>query len=279
MIRFGSWIERLEERRLFSGGVAPAAVPAGWYEEAPTSVPSQRPAGDLRVLFIGNSFTTSRGGQAGIFRQIALAGHVKRRADVGEAAHPLDTLGQMLADPLPFKRIREKAWDYVVIQPHVLEPQESLPGMVRTVMAFDAAIRAAGAKTVLFEPWGREDFPQDETIMRSAIKTVVSDMNNDPANVALHRTALVAPVSDAWDRVRANFPKINPYSTDRGHPSNEVAYLTACTFYSFLYGKSAVGLSGKFTATQTKVKWDFDIPAGTARVLQRAAYGVTHPER
>ena len=50
--------------------------------------------------------------------------------------------------------------------------------------------------------------------------------------------ARVSPVGEVWSNVRKTHPGINLYFTDNQHPNVNGSYLSACTFYTSIFGES-----------------------------------------
>lgn len=257
-----------------------------WWTESPVIKPASRTAGKVRVLFVGNSFTLRNGGIPGVAAALAKAKKETSAPAFGQAAHGGWWLQDLYAEPKTKARIAEKVtgstartWDYVVIQPHVLEPVYGRQNLIDAGVALDASIRAAGARTVIFVPWGRPDQPGDQPAMADACAALKRRLDGDTANKAAGRTALLVPVYKAWDLVKRRRPDIQlhnvtPTMPNDAHPSKEGTYLSAAVFYSFFYRHSAEGLWRPMTVTAIDKTRNYTIPKATASYLSRIAFKV-----
>lgn len=111
-------------------------------------------------------------------------------------------------------------------------------------------LKAQGIRPVLFMSWAYKDKPE-MTEALAAQYTAAAKANG----------AKVIPAGLAFARAIAMKPELELYAPDKRHPSPAGTYLSACTTYAALYGKSPVGLA--YTA---------GLPADTARLLQAAAW-------
>jgi hypothetical protein len=65
--------------------------------------------------------------------------------------------------------------------------------------------------------------------------------------IASEIDALVAPVGEAWRKVRAAQPDWVLHTEDRSHPNILGSYLAACVFYATLLEETPVGLSNTWS--------------------------------
>ena len=119
-----------------------------------------------------------------------------------------------------------------------------------TVKKNAALLKAQGIRPVLFMSWAYKDKPE-MTESLAAQYTAAAKANG----------AKVIPAGLAFARAIAMKPELELYAPDKRHPSLAGTYLSACTTYAALFGKSPVGLA--YTA---------GLPADTARLLQTAAW-------
>ena len=112
------------------------------------------------------------------------------------------------------------------------------------------AIRAYGAKPVLFMSWAYKDKP--EMTQQLAEQYVKAGKANG---------AQVVPAGLAFAKSIAKRPQLDLYVPDLRHPSLAGTYLSACTVYASLLGKSPVG--NTYTA---------GLPADVAAHLQQVAW-------
>jgi hypothetical protein len=228
--------------------------------DPPPLSPRARPAGAMRVLFIGNSFTRYWGGQVLIGTELALSSPAGReRTPIYEqsTANGYDFQdhwreGQAVA------RIREGNWDYVVLQEHSEGPLDDRDSFFKYARLFDADVTRVGAKTVFFMTWAKKHQPQRQAAIAAAYNDLARELG-----------ARVVPVGLAFQAALAERPSLKLYDADGKHPSEAGSYLTACCFYSFFYGKSAQGLRHQF---DDRGKVWLDVSDADAEFLQDVAY-------
>ena len=234
-------------------------------------VPTATAGDPLRVLFLGNSYT-SVNDLPGTFRSLATStGHavvVDSYAPGGYtlAAPPNDHAD----DPATLAKIAAGPWHVVVLQeqsqlptiPPFLEAT-TIPGAT----SLDAAVHAAHpcARTVLYLTWGRKDGGQqcagnlcsppfaDFAAMQTSLTAAYT-------KVAAAIGAEIAPVGPAWLQAMADAPAVGLFAGDGSHPSKAGTYLAASVFHAALLGDSPVG------ATYTG-----DVGVGAATALQAVA--------
>jgi hypothetical protein len=177
---------------------------------------------DLSVLFVGNSFT-ARNDVPGLVARLAEArgrtlthrlisaggASLRRHWNAGEARRALDSA----------------RYDVVVLQEQSTLPVKNAARMRENVALFDAAIRAAGARTALYMTWARRAEPQNQRVIADAYTAIGEELG-----------ALVAPVGLAWGRFVAGHASPDLYDRDGSHPSLAGSFLAACVLYATLFG-------------------------------------------
>ena len=201
--------------------------------DPPALPPSARPAGSMRVLFIGNSFTRYWGGQVLIGTRMAMSSPAWReKPPIYEqsTANGWD-LQEHFGEGRALARIREGNWDYVFLQEHSERPLDDRESFFKYARRFDAEIKKSGAKTVLFMTWAKENEAGKQKALAEAYNALGRELG-----------AAVVPVGLAFQQSLAERPDLRMHDLDGKHPSAAGSYLTACCFYSFLYGRSPTGL-------------------------------------
>ena len=87
-----------------------------------------------------------------------------------------------------------------------------------------------GAKPIFFMTWAYKDKPE-MTAQLAEEYTIAGNANN----------ALVVPAGLAFAKAISKRPDMEFYQPDKRHPSLFGTYLSACTIYAAVYGKSPVG--------------------------------------
>lgn len=216
----------------------------------------------LSVLFIGNSYIYSND-LPGMLN--ALTTSLGDEISYDSKVNGGFTFNNHLNDPQTHVKIKNKPWDFVVLQGQSQEP--SFPYSQVNTNTFPQAVQLADSvyvnrycsQAMYFMTWGRENGDPQWDSINSFYKM------NDRLRLAYLRImdsaqASVSPVGSAWRYVRDNDPSIQLYSGDGSHPSVSGTYLAACTFYASLFRKSPEGAT--YTAGLTP---------SVAALLQNAA--------
>ena len=207
----------------------------------------------LRVLFIGNSFT----------RMHDLPHEVQRiaEADLGACGAPVPgphgprcralsvaretrsgaTLRRHWIRHGARWRIESGAYTHVVLQDHSMRAIERPAELTTYARLFDKVIERAGARTVLYATWARRRHRGEsgrELGSTDAMQTRIDDVYGELAD-ELH--ADVAPVGLAWIEAGRVAPDIRLYGSDGIHPSPEGTYLAACVLYGALTHRTPEG--------------------------------------
>lgn len=192
---------------------------------------------DTNVLFIGNSYTQQ---MAEIFRFFAKQSHERGKIEV------IAPGGMQLKSHWEKRDASEKIskgrWNYVILQEQSQIP--SFPeAQVRSMMdpsltEFLKVCTNAKAKPLLYCHWAklngdkRNNSADTYEAQRDRLQTTYTRLHQEQG-------ITLAPVIQAWDRVRKQHPTIQLYGPDGDHPSLAGAYLAACVVHSTIYGKDA----------------------------------------
>ena len=154
--------------------------------------------------------------------------------------------------------IREKAWDYVVLQDRSGGPLEEPDSFTRHAELLDGEIRKQGAKTILFLTWANRSRPDTQAALTDAYKLMAYKLH-----------ASLAPVGPAWEAIHRMDPEIELYHQDGRHANPIGSYLSACVFYSVMFNTSPEGLPGN---VYFKGKMWVDLDKDSASLLQKTAW-------
>jgi len=212
---------------------------------------------ELRVLFIGNSFTYTNDLPA-IVASLAEATGQKQFA-YKSIAFPDFSLEDHWQQGEARKAIASKAWDFVVMQQGPSALPESRTLLLEYARRFDAEIRRAGAKPAFYMVWPSyprfSDFDRVSESYRLAADEIKSAL---------------FPAGEAWRAAWRRDAKLKLYSPDGLHPSQAGSYLNALVIYEQLYGKSPVGLPARLQI-RSKTISKIELSEETAMLLQQAA--------
>jgi hypothetical protein len=200
-------------------------------------------AQDIKVLFIGNSYTASNN-----LPEIVKDCAVSAGDNLFVQAHmPGGTrLMSHASDPVVYDLIRSEEWDYVVLQAQSQEPSWPISQVQSEVFPYAKqlcdSIRSIHpcAMPLFFMTWGRENGDQYNCASWPPVCTyegMDSLLNLRYRMMAEDNDAYVAPVGAVWRYIRENFPQVNLYEPDESHPNATGSYVAAMTFYSLIFQK------------------------------------------
>lgn len=207
-----------------------------------------RRRGPLKLLFIGNSFT-ARNDLPGLIARLAEARDKSlehRLIQAGGASLRAHWNAGRAAEA-----IRDGGYDAVVLQEQSTLPVKNAARMHENVRLFDGAIRAAGARTVLYMTWARRNAPASQQAITDAYTAVGKELG-----------ATVVPVGIAWERFLRDNDVPVLHDRDQSHPAAAGSYLAACVFLAALFNENPVGidvevpgLSADYRATLQAAAW------------------------
>ncbi len=184
-----------------------------------------------KVLFIGNSFT-ARNDVPGQIAQLAGArGKTLQHRLISAGGASLRRHWNAGIAP---KAIQDGQYDFVVLQEQSTLPVKNAKRMHDNVRLFDAAIKAAGAKTVLYMTWARQNAPQAQQAITDAYMEIGRELG-----------ATVVPVGMAWQSILGNHDGPILHDRDQSHPTLAGSYLAACVFLAALFHESPVGIDSE----------------------------------
>lgn len=195
---------------------------------------------EVSVLFIGNSFTFMNN-MPFLFRDIAVAEGKKIHVDtVVEGGKNFEYHAK---NPETYQMIKSRKWDYIVIQglsnelaqPESKINESSLPYAKQIVDSIRE--NSSCTQVVLYMTWGYKNGNSKwEPI--ATYETMQQRVSAQYLRFADLLDARVSPVGEVWSNVRKTHPGINLYYTDNQHPNINGSYLSACTFYTSIFGET-----------------------------------------
>ncbi len=201
---------------------------------------AQRSSSCLRVLFLGNSYTSVNDLPI-MFANLAWSGG--SRVETGVQAPGGWTLADHAKSTDTDRLLASKPWDYVVLQ-----EQSEIPSVdsFRQVQMYPAArqlvpeIRGVGAKPILFDTWAHSaGWPENGM---PDYFTMQSSIDDGYLTLAAEQHVSVAPVGVAWMTLVRQESSPGLWQSDGSHPTTRGTYLAACVFYAAIYGQSPAGL-------------------------------------
>lgn len=255
----------------------------------PMRAQQDRPPSELRVLFIGNSYTYFNN-IGDLIAGIAASNEDGPRITPTLAVRGGRTLQWHLENGPAMAELEGADWDYVVLQGHSLLGGGVVDGtpLVAEPSAFHASvrewtqrIRQAGAEPVLFMTWARRDALADQVKLSEAYTAIGREL-----------TVNVAPVGDAWSAARTRWLSLDLHIFDGSHPTPAGSYLAAGVLYATLTGQNPSGapssiLGHPVARGEGVVNFEETVPlvdlgASTATWLQEIAWtaaseNILHP--
>lgn len=234
-------------------------------------LPALAGAADLRVLFIGNSFTQGSpvpGGVPELFDRLARAGGQGDPLTIMSAAGGTD-FRYHTTNAATRTDLASQSWTHVILQNYSTEPTHLVDGTHSLANHFTYGTKlyelvlsnSPRAQVVLYETWSRAvghslitgvsnasgyastaEFQEE---LRANYQRLAADLN------AAHPAAppvIVAPVGSAWESVGGLRAAADPrfvrlHGSDLYHGNESGYYLAAAVFYSRVFGVSPRGLS------------------------------------
>lgn len=243
------------------------------------SCSSSNEVDEIRILFIGNSYTYYNSTPE-VLKELIREKFPKRQVKTQLISGGGMTLADHWQNTGTVETIRTGNWDYVVLQEQsklgmgIMIDNEMYFGQTERFFEharrFDAEITKADAKTVFLMTWSVRDQPNEQAILTHAYTTIAKELE-----------ALVAPVGLVWDKVR-KIPKVDLYADDGGHPSPMGSYLTAVTLYATLMSDDPQGLSGTISGNRLSSSGErslakellIDISSEEAQLIQKSSWEV-----
>ena len=185
----------------------------------------------MEILFLGNSYTHVND-LPGMLEELAAAGGRPLRQ---EAITPGGmTLDGHAANRGTVSKIASRRWSYVVLQEQSQLPIVEPEAFFQPARVLDAAVRAAGARTLLYLTWPRRNAPENQ-----------AKLTNAYGQLARELSAGVAPVGPAWAAALEERPGLALYDSDGSHPSPQGTYLAALVFFAKIFHRSPEGLPAR----------------------------------
>lgn len=212
-------------------------------------------AGELQVLFIGNSLTYTNDLPSVIEAFAKATG--QRPFAYKTIAFPDFSLEDHWNRKDARKAIAKEEWDYVVLQQGPSASREGRALLLEYTRRFAEEIRHIRGRPALYMVWPSASRMQDFKGVSESYRDAAEDVNG-----------LVFPVGEAWLSAWKVNPSISLYSIDGFHPSAAGTYLAGLVIYEQLFNRSPLGLPSRLRLG-SGVR--LEIPTDQAALLQQAA--------
>ena len=191
------------------------------------------PAPSVRILFIGNSFTT-RNDLPGMLDELA------RHAGITIEHQVISAGGASLRRHFnagASDDIRGGKWDYVILQEQSTLPIKNSARFHENVREYVQAIEDCGAELVLYMTWARKKEPENQKMLADAYYEIGTELG-----------AVVVPAGRAWELMMASHDEPPLHAEDGSHPTVAGTFLAAYTFFATLFddklAESKAGITG-----------------------------------
>src|SRR5262249_11291477 len=135
------------------------------------------------------------------------------------------------------KAIQDGRYDRVVLQEQSTLPVKNAVRMHENVRLFDEAIRAAGAKTVLYMTWARRSAPASQQAITAAYAAIGRELG-----------ATVVPVGLAWERFLRKHDQPVLHDKDESHPTLAGSFSPRASSWPYCSRKVPSGLAARSPA-------------------------------
>ncbi len=222
---------------------------------------------NISVLFIGNSYTHSNN-LPNMLQQLGYA--MGDSIFVDSYAPGGYSLLAHSQDSNTINKIKQQAWDYVVLQDQSqrpsLEPAFVDTAVIPYALFLDSLIHNNNActQTVFYMTWGRKYGDVGNCPFYPPVCTYAGmqqRLKDSYLQMADTCHAIVSPVGEAFNLSIQTDSTLNLYVSDNSHPSVEGSYLAACTFYATILHKQitnqnyTAGLSISTAAYLQYIAW------------------------
>ncbi len=203
----------------------------------------------IRVLFVGNSFTSNNNLPlvfqqlaAGAGRPVVVVAHVPGGVSVGDTAQGTQA---HMNNPQVFSLIRSDNWNYLVLQDNqgrFVNNYGVFPGSSKVIEGH-IKIRDSllyyhpCARMLWFAGWG----PKAGYLPYASTGTGLIDKIYNNYRYLLDTAGqVIAPIGPAWQRIIANDTTINLWDADDTHPGINGTSLTADVIYATVFKSSPI---------------------------------------
>lgn len=226
---------------IVSGCSAPATLPLAPATQTALPAPTNMPEAEIRVLFLGNSYTYGND-LPELFAELARSGGHNVEVDMlAEGGLRLSDHAQSVET---LDRLTSSQWTFVVLQ-----EQSQIPALqvYRRREMYPAArqlvsnIRQRGATPLFFLTWAHRDGWPEQGM--DDFESMQKRITEGYTEIAQELDVPVAPVGSAWLTAVEEHPELSLWREDGSHPRKQGSYLAACVFYAIIFQESPAGLN------------------------------------
>jgi len=229
-----------------------ACTGTSWAQWVLASPPS--PPKNMRVLFIGNSLTSTNDLPHMVQ---ALAKAAGKTMTVDSVIIGGSNLEDQWQDGSAQRAIARQRWNVVVLQQGPSSLPDSRAHLRKWTKMFDELIREAGARPALYMVWPEQErsFAFDD--VRESYSLAASDVNG-----------IFFPAGEAFRAAWRRDPKAQLFGSDGFHPTVNGTYAAALSIFGVLYRQDPKGLPSRLVLANGEV---VQVNQALATLLQDAA--------
>jgi len=197
----------------------------------------------LRVLFIGNSYTTTNN----LPQLMSLIATSMGDTLISDISAPGGfTFQSHFNNATTRAKIAAGNWDFVVLQAQSQEPafpdEQVAAETIPYALKLDSLIELASpcAETAFFLTWGRKNGDASNCAFYPPICTfegMQDKLSERYLQMAQLCGGMMVPVGEVWRKMRTQFPNEELYTSDGSHPALSGSYLASLVFYHSLFRK------------------------------------------
>ena len=197
----------------------------------------------LRVLFIGNSYTTTNN----LPQLLSLVASSQGDTLISDISAPGGfTFQSHFNNATTRAKIAAGNWDFVVLQAQSQEPAFPDEQVAAETFPFaqklDSLIEAANpcTETAFFLTWGRKNGDASNCPIYPPICTfsgMQDKLSERYLQMAEFCGGITVPVGEVWRKMRLQYPNEELYNADGSHPALNGTYLASLVFYNSLFRK------------------------------------------
>jgi hypothetical protein len=242
--------------RLISAALC-AIVSLSGSVQSPGSIQSSAGGKRIRVLFVGNSLTTTN--NLPLLVEALAEKAASERIESRVVAFPNYSLEDHWNRGDAKRTIAEGGWSVVVLQQGPSALPESRVLLIDYARRFNAEAQRVGARTALYMVWPAQARLGDFEGVRASYAAAAREIRG-----------LLLPAGDAWRAAWRRDGRLPLYGNDGFHPSALGSYLAALVIYQQLTGRSPIGLPATLESSSGAFA-PIAIPPSTATLLQESA--------
>lgn len=198
----------------------------------------------IKILFIGNSFTyfndlpkmlekiAQESGQDVYCDSVTKGG-----AFLHQYADENDELGKRFLETKS-----KEEWDYAVLQDQSFNPIGNTKDFEESALSLCKHLEKC-KKIFFYQTWSYKDESEKLKNTGLSYNEMYKSLKTAYSDTAKKAGGIIVPVGDSFKKIKENHPEIEIYKEDSYHPNVLGTYLSACTFYAYIFDKSPENLT------------------------------------